>query len=172
MQQKNCSVHCVINTIGKPLWVLQRRLKRKETKQLLTKVQLRDWGTDLGSKQTQKKHRANCEWYPLSLSILIEGPSRITHYVCYIWLLFSIVRNVISVSKVTNLLVWFPDWHECQSGERTPWERGIWLRSLLALKMLIEPPTWHTKLDSAAHEQGLDTVQTWASHFRLQLVQI
>ena len=59
----------------------------------------------LGYKQTQKKHRANCEWYPLSLSILIEGPSRITHYVCYIWLLFSIVRNVISVSTsmVTNL---------------------------------------------------------------------
>ena len=37
-------------------------------------------------------------------------------------------------------VVWFPDWHECQSGERTPWERGILLQRLLALKMLPVPP--------------------------------
>ena len=37
-------------------------------------------------------------------------------------------------------LVWFPDWHECQSGERTPPERGILLQRTLALKILLAPP--------------------------------
>ena len=37
-------------------------------------------------------------------------------------------------------LVRFPDCHECQSGERTPPERGILLRRLLAVKKWLEPP--------------------------------
>ena len=37
-------------------------------------------------------------------------------------------------------LVRFPDWHECQSGERTPPERVILLQRLLAVKKWLEPP--------------------------------
>ena len=42
--------------------------------------------------------------------------------------------------RVTHSLVRFPDWHECQSGERTPPERGILLQRLLAVKKWLEPP--------------------------------
>ena len=38
------------------------------------------------------------------------------------------------------LVVWFPDWHECQSGERTLPERVILLQRLLAVKKWLEPP--------------------------------
>ena len=37
-------------------------------------------------------------------------------------------------------LVRFPDCHECQSGERTPWERLFFLPGPLAPKMLLLPP--------------------------------
>ena len=42
--------------------------------------------------------------------------------------------------QVTFRLVRFPNWHECQLGERMPWERGILLRRFLALKKWLAPP--------------------------------
>ena len=44
------------------------------------------------------------------------------------------------MKQAGGTVVWFPDWHECQSGERTPPERGILLQRTLALKILLAPP--------------------------------
>ena len=49
-------------------------------------------------------------------------------------------RGLILFSDWWQILVRFPNSLGCELGERTPWERGILLQRILALKMLIIPP--------------------------------
>ena len=58
-----------------------------------------------------------------------------------VWTTKSIERNKKSMKRDEGrYVVRFPDCHECQSGERTPWERLFFLPGPLAPKMLLLPP--------------------------------
>ena len=56
--------------------------------------------------------------------------------------IFIIIFNIWFDRKegLGGQVVRFPDCHECQSGERTPWERLFFLPGPLAPKMLLLPP--------------------------------